>query len=73
MHYICCSKVGIFRTGVDIGDDFEGEKAGDGEDIDLESEEAGKVVGMLIFTVDTSVVVGLQGEEKTALIGRGFS
>ena len=56
-----------------MGDDLEGEKAGDGEDIDLESEEAGKVVGVLILTVDTSVVDGLHGEEKTALIGRGFS
>ena len=65
--------IGIFRRGVNIGDDLEGEKAGDGEDIDLESEEAGKVVGVLILTVDTSVVDGLHGEEKTALIGRGFS
>ena len=65
--------VGIFKTGVDIVDDFDGEKDGDGEDIDLDSDVVGKETGVFIVTFDTGAVKGLDGEEKTALMGRGLS
>ena len=64
---------GIFRTGCDIDEDFTGEKAGDGEDIDLDSEVVGNDNDVFMFPVGTGGVDGLDGEEKTALMGRGLS
>ena len=52
---------------------FEGAKAGEGEDIDLDNEEAGIDICVLMFPVDTGGVDGFGGELNTALIGLGFS
>ena len=52
---------------------FEGAKAGEGEDIDLDNEEAGIDICVLMFPVDTGGVDDFGGELNTALIGLGFS
>ena len=70
---LVCFWAGIFKTGVDIEELFEGAKAGEGEDIDLDKEEAGIDICVLMFPVDTGGVDDFDGELNTALIGRGFS